>query len=415
MPYRSIASATAGVALVGALVLTALPADLHAQARTLSWTETSTVEVPGTLGMILRAMPGTLDSRTSKVAVHLQGGALIRDDGSQTTIMDADTRQFLTLDHEARTYMAVEFEESVRAARQMLGVTSEAMAEAGQHTDEVRAELDEAREELRRAMDEARQALTFQIRSENTGRTRGFGAAGSANQHIIIAELGVAEAPEGVDDAEDGGTLVFVVELWQSRSLPTPDAFHQEWSARLAQDPQMQSLAADLAAEAEALNEAGAALLAMWDPRIAAGFGEIADAMAGIEGTTVQSVVTVAMVPHGAELDRDELLGWKPESMGDRLRAEAGGAVREAAADAARTALRGLTGRLGGRDRPQADEEPAAEKAAVRPLIRVTNTKENIVHGDTREDVLGAVRQRMEGYRQITLDDLIRDAGATRP
>jgi hypothetical protein len=407
MRSQPIASISAAIALLATLTITALPTDLHAQARTLSWTETSAIEVPGTLGLLLRAMPGALDSRTSKVAVHLQGGALIRDDGDHTTIMDADTRQFLTLDHKARTYMTVGFEESVRAAQQMLGAASEAMAESAEHA--------EARDELRQAMDEARQALTFQIRSENTGRTRGFGAAGTANQHIVTAELGVAEAPEGVEDAEEGGTLVFVVELWQSRTLPTPDAFHQEWAARLAQDPQMQSLSAELAASAEALNEASAAVLATWDPRIAAGFAEIADAISKIEGTTVQSIVTVAMVPDGVEINQNELLSWQPESMGDRLRAEAGGAVREAAADAARTALRGLTGRVGGRDRPQAAEEPEASMAAMRPLIRVTNTKENIVHGDTREDVLGAARQRMEGYREITLEDLMREAGATRP
>jgi hypothetical protein len=394
--------------LSGFAVLT-MPSAADAQTRTLSWTETSTVEIPGTLGLLLRAMPGALDTRTSQQTLHLQGGALIQQDGKTATIMDADNRRFITIDHEAGTYMTFSFEESAQAAREMSALMAEAMAEAEEAMAGTQAERDAAMAEMRQLMDEARAALNFRIDARNTGRTQSFGAAGTAVQHVITAELEAAEPPEGVEDAEEG-TLVFVMELWQSDALPTPDAFYQDWGARLAADPAMQALAGEIAASAEAVGESSAAALAMWDPRLSAGLGEIAEAVSQIQGTTVRSVVTVALVPEGVELDREELLAWQPGSTGDRLRAEAAGAVRDAAADAARTALRGLTGRLGARrDEAQADQAAEAPRA-IRPLLRVTTTKEDIVHGETGEDVLGELQRRMEGYRQITMDDLMREA-----
>jgi hypothetical protein len=386
------------------------PGSLAAQTRTLSWTETTRIEVPGTLGTLLRALPGGLDTQSSHQTLHLQGGALVQDDGRSATIFDAGARRFITIDHDAGTYTTMTFDESAQAAREMSALMAEAMAGADVGLDEARAERDAALKELRQAMEEARAELHFRISSENTGRTQRFGAAGTAAQHFVLAELEGTAAPDGVEDVE-GGTMVFLVELWQSRELPGADAFYQQWATGLAGDPAMQSLAHDLAVPAQAASDAGAAALAVWDPRISAGLAEVADAVDRIEGTTVRSIVTIALVPMGAALDREALLAWQPESMGAQLRQAAGGAVRDAAADAARGAIRGLSGRLGargGRDEPGAAADGGPP--ATRPLLRVTTTKEDIVHGESNQDVLGPLMQRIEGYRQITLEDLLRDA-----
>lgn len=411
MKYQALTPITLLALALGGIGSLAVPAAVEAQTRTLSWTETSRIEVPGALGLMLRAMPGGLDARTTTQTMHLQGRTLIQEDGNTTTIIDSENRRITTIDHEARTYMTFTFEESAQAARDMARLMTEGMAQAEGELAEARAEMDAAMEDLRREMEDARATLNFRISSERTGRTQAFSGAGTAAQHYVMGEFEATAAPEGVDEVE-GGTMVFLVELWQSPDLPNADAFYEQWAANLANDPQIRALGEELQASAQSVTDASATALAMWDPRISAGLTEVAEAVGQIDGTTVRSIVTVAIVPLGVTLDRDELLAWQPAAMGDRVRAEAAGAARDAAAAAARGAVRGLTGRLGargGRDEPE--ERPADQaEAMTRPLMRVTTTKEDIVHRESRDDVLAPLMRRIEGYRQVTLEDLMREA-----
>lgn len=398
------------VAALLTLVSTALllpSSDVSAQDGTLSWSETSTVEVPGALGTILRAMPGALESRTQQQSIHVQGGMLVRGDAEHAFVMDAENRRVLTVDHEARTYTAITFDESAEMAREMNAMASEAMAGADEAMAEVRAEHERNTAELRRAMEEARSQLAFRIDSENTGRTRGFGAAGTARQHVLSATLEAAEPPAGVEDAPSG-SLVFVMEVWQSEELPTPDAFYEEWGQRLAADPALRSMAADLAGSSESLGDAGATALAMWDPQISAGLTELLRAVEELDGTTVHSVATAALVAADHDIDPTELIDWEPQSTGDQLREKAGDAARDAAAGAARGALSGL---FGGSKKDDAEEEEA-EVEPVRPLLKVTTTKEDIVYSDSDDGAVAALQRQIEGYREVTLDELMKGAGS---
>lgn len=73
-------------------------------------------------------------------------------------------------------------------------------------------------------------------------------------------------------------------------------------------------------------------------------------------------------------------------------------------AGAARKAFGGLFGRGGD------ETEEAEEELALRPLFRLTTTKEDIVHGETGEDVLSTLQQRMADYRQVTFEELTEGA-----
>src|SRR5690606_1024709 len=155
---------------------------------------------------------------------------------------------------------------------------------------------------------------------------------------------------------------VFLAELWQSTDVPSAETLYAEWARELANDATLRSASEDLARSGEAVQEDLAAMFAMWSPQIGAGLLRMSEEIGEIEGTTVRSSITVALVPVGATFDRDALLAWQPESMGDRVRSEAAGAARSAAAEAARGAISGLTGGLfGGRrnnDPPPPAEEP---------------------------------------------------------
>jgi hypothetical protein len=388
------------------ILATLLPEPAAAQLRTLSWTQVSQVEMPGALGAFLRAS-GALDERRSEHAVHVFGRTLRQDDGSTSTILDAEGRRLLHVDHESRTYLEMTFEESAEMARGMMDVLDAARSEAEAAAEEARAERDQALEELRRSMDELEETMTFRVRTEATGERQSFGAF-SAERHLLVAEVEAKEGVEGLEDAE-GGALVFVVELWQSRDFPDLDAFFEDWARELADDPAMQALAADLAETLEPLSgEAGAELLVAWDPRIAVGVQKMAEAMESLEGTTVRSRTLVALVDPGATLDQAELLAWEPATMGETLRAGAADAARGAAQDAARGAIRGLSRGLMGRG--GGDEEPEPEPR-VRPLLRMNSAKENPLYTTTPATGENPLFQGLEAYRPISLADLMQGMG----
>lgn len=386
-----------------------LPEPGSAQLRTLSWTQVSQVEMPGTLGAFLR-MSGALDERRSEHSVHVLGGAMRQDEGSFSTIFDAEGRRFVHVDHESRTYLEMTFAESAEMAREMMAGFEEARAEAEAAAEETRAEREEAMEELRRSMDELEEAMTFRIRTEATGERESFGSF-SAERHLLVAEIEAKEGVEGVEGAEDaeGGALVFVVELWQSRDFPDVDAFLEEWAQALAEDPAMQALAADLMESLEPLSgETGAELLVAWDPRIAVGVQKMAEAMESLEGTTVRSRTLVAFVDPGATLDEAELLAWEPTTMGAALRAGAADAARGAAQDAARGAIRGLSRGLLGRGGGDEEPEPVA---LVRPLLRINSARENPLYTTTPVTGENPLFQELATYRKVTFADLLEGVG----
>lgn len=382
-----------------ALALTAVVTPLGAQDRSVSWTEVSRIEMPGTLGAFLRAT-GALNERRASHALHVSGRTFRQDDGDSSTILDLDGRRWIAVDHEAKTYTVVTFEESAEMAREMAEVLQEARAGADEAMQEARAERDEAMSELRRSMDEAAASMDVRLRAEATGERRRFGDL-NAERHLLIAEVEAREV-EGLE-ASEGGMLVFLMELWQTPDFPSTDDLHEAWAAELAADPAMQELARELATAFEPVSEdLGPEALAAWDPRIAAGLRQLGETMASIEGTTVRSVTNVAIVEPGAQLDREALMAWEPESMGDRLRTGAGEAARDAGREAARGALRGMTRGMLGRGGGE-PEAPAAEPPAVRPLLRATSEKSDVsvsrVEGSTLlREVLGE-----GGYREVPL------------
>lgn len=392
------------VGALGALALSGAFSPAMAQSRSLTWTQLTTIEMPGTMGALLRAS-GSLGEKRSEHGLHLRGSLLREDDGSSSVIFDAEGRRFISMDHDTRTYMEFTFEESAQMAREMAEVLAESRAELDESLRDSQAEMDEAMEDLRRNMDAMQETMTFRIETQATGERREIDGM-AAERYLISATLESAEDVEGMEDVE-GGQVVFLVDVWQTPEFPDFDAFMEEWALEMAADPAMQELARDLSESVEPLAGDGSAeMLAMWDPRIAAGVQQVMQAMEELDGTTLESRTLVAVVEPGATLDREELLAWEPASMGDQLRGQAGETARAAAQEAARGAVRGLTrgllGRRGG------DEVEERQPPRVRPLLRVSSLRQ-----DTRYSADGLDAQdllaELSSYRAISLADLMRE------
>ncbi len=391
--HRSAAMVLSAI-VVGIAVT--LPARAEAQTRTLSWTESTRVEVPGTLGALLRAT-GSLTPTEEAQTLHLQGTSLIQESAASTTLFDLSEGRFLMVDHEARSYATMTLGDLSAMSEEALQSTY-ASAEAAASDPEVEA----ARRDMAEAMEEVEATIDFRVSSEATGQRRRIGE-NDAEQHLVITEFEATAVPEGVEERE-GGTLVFVAELWQAKGVPGEEAIYEEWARQLSQDPAFQERLREQAASADP-TEAVAGSLYAWSPEIGAGIVRMSEAIEELEGTTVESVITVAMVPLGATLDRDALLAWEPASMGDQLRASAAGAAREAAADAVRGAVGGLAGRFGisRRSQPEPEPEIAAEAPAVQPLMRIITSRADLAYRESTTDVISALEARIADYTEQPL------------
>lgn len=391
-------TAAVSPALVAGLTL-AFPASADAQTRTLTWNETTRFEVPGTLGALLR-LTGATGTSESASAVHLQGSSLIQESGSTTTLFDLSEGRFLVVDHDSRSYMTMAFGDITAMSQEALESTYATANEAA--TD---PEVEAARRDMAEALEEIEATIDFRVSSEATGQRRQIGEH-DAVQHLVISQFEATAVPEGVEERE-GGSLVFVAELWQASGVPTEDAIYEEWARQLSQDPAFREMAREQAGSGDP-TEALAGSLLSWSPEIGAGLLRMSEEIERIDGTTVESVITVAMLPLGATLDRQALLDWEPQSMGAQLRSEATGAAREAATDAVRGAVGGLAGRFGisrrGADPEPEPEAAAAEAPTVQPLFRVTTTRADLSYRESGDDVLGSLQTRIADYTEHTMD-----------
>ncbi len=391
-----------GFVLVGGLFVAAAllaPPSVGAQDQSITWTEVTEIEAPGSLGMLLQAMPGGAGARESQHGIHVMGSRLRHDQGSISTIMDMEERRWTTVDHDDQSYTSVGPEEIEQMMAAFGDIAEEVAEELEMHADEVEQEWAEAMEQMRLAMEEANAQMEVRLDSRATGERRDFHGF-AAERHVITGEVELQEAVQGLENG-DGGTLFILVDLWQSEDFPNPDRVAEEWAQELAQDEYLQSLAEELAESVDPLTGAfGPEALAVWDPRIAAGIERLSEVLESLDGVAVHRVVNVAVVPDGATLDEETLLAWEPDSMGSRLQSAAGDAAREAAGDAAREAVGGLTRGLFGGGGDDEEEEEVEEEPEARALLRITTELADV---DRSDSVAPELFEPGQGYTERPL------------
>jgi hypothetical protein len=389
-----IKSSTARNCMFATMGLLLATSPLQSQDRSITWVETTRLETAGTLGTVLQALPGGLTSRRSEQGLHLLGGKLRQDGGSSSMILDLDNQRWTSLDHDARAYTSMSFAQSAEMIRSMAAGAGGEMDQARAEMRAALAENAEERERLRAEMrgiaDEVASELSFDLEVRPTGETRRFGSF-SANRYLLIAQI---SAPDGVDGVEDqgGGGLAFVVERWQSNDFPSADAAYERWAREMASDPAMQSLARDMAGSLEPISEEiGTELLAHFDPRIAGGLQRLALEAEKLTGVSLQTTTAIAFIPTGVPLEVDAILQWRPGSAGDLVRAQAG----QAAAEAARGALRGLSrGMLGRGQQQQAQPQPAGIQNLLRIVNEVTDVQDHGPPAPSRFEIAPGYTER---------------------
>lgn len=308
------------------LVLLALSTSSSLTAQeAVRYTTTSTFEMGGALGAVVAAFTDSDEAVEETVTVG--GGMMRMDRENESTIMKMAEGRMIEVDHEARTWWALDF---ATAMAEVEGMREQAAAET-------------AREDL-----EDRPELGGDFEFERTGRVESIGGL-EAEQ--VIFTLTMEARDEEAEDAPLAGRMVLISESWMSSELAELPAFAE-----------MRSDAMEFAEEEFGPGTGMGAFGA--DPRMAEAMETMQEELEGVGGVAVRTTSLFVLLPGDLELDREAALaalGEELSSDGPSLADLAG----RGAADAARSALGGLFGR---RSEPEEPEEP---EPVQQPLMRM--------------------------------------------
>lgn len=328
----------------------ALPVAVSAQNPGVTWQTETRFEFAGAMGTLMGAFGGQ-EPQVSQT--WMLDGVHRTDDGETGTILRVGEGSYTHIDHGARSWFTVTFEEMMAAAEQ-------AMAEAatgagGAPAGGTPGAADPDQPEIQ---------ADFRFEVDRRGDRRDFGEWEAERVVLTMYMEMRAETEEG--DMQDAGEIVLVNDMWLSRDFPSEDALMADAMSGAGGEwvEQMRASSQDMVAQVTAAN-----------PRVGAALERMQEEMEGLEGVAMESHAYVVSALPGAEWDTDEVLALNDaplsEGLGSVMGDAAGAAARDAAADAARSAMGRLGGLFGGGDDEDDEpEEPAPPSWSV--LTRVT-------------------------------------------
>ena len=391
MSRRPAASTLRPCLVAVALMLLALPGSARAQDLTLEYQ--TRMEFGGMMGQMMRMMPGMGEITAPSLTVTRISGLQLRtDDGDNSSmIVDGEGRRFIQVDHEERSYIVMTPEDMVRMAEQARERMEEAMDSIAASQPDMPAR-GEGQPQIR---------VAARVETERTGRRESVAGLDAEEWYLTI--LADFEAQEQGGNPMMMGSTVAFSDLWVTDQVPGGEEQQRIWAAF----GQEMAEAMDLQPGMEAVFAA--------NPQLQVMIEQNQEAMEALEGTPVRTTTLMVLVPPGSTFDREralaDLTGELSRSMGDVAGAAAGAAARGAAAGAARGALGRLGGGLMGRRNREETPPPAAEEAPPAPSqTTLMRSVEELVRLD-RSAIPASVFQVPEGYREITMDDLMRQMG----
>lgn len=377
LPFAMSATLTG---ILAASLVGTTPAE--AQVR---YTTVSSTELGGAMGRTMSMMPG-MDTEVRETT-WISGSKMRTDSESQSTIVDLAEGRFTTLDHEAKTWWTMTFQDLEASVEAMQAEASEGMEDAsvaGSRTDAGDASTPDA------GTGEAPQGrLDITVSTDRTGQTRTIGGYETERVFVTIrmdAE-GSPTAASGENPEMERGTMVLLNELWVTAE-PLTDVMSE---VDMSDFRQLGTSGME-----------GMGMIFQQDPNMELAFHQSEAAMEDLGGTALESTAFWIALAPDAELDREAILAQREGSLaGDAAGAAAGGA-KDAAADAVKSAgrrLGGILGRGGNDQEPEdeAEEAPPTQATFLRLTTRLKDLERAPIPASTFEVPADYTEQPMPG------------------
>jgi hypothetical protein len=319
---------------VTAVTLANFAAPPPAAAQDVQYESVVRIDMPGAVGRAMRIAARLGGASTETVEKTSIRGKRMRTDVDRTsTIMDLEGRRVISLDHRARTYTVMTFDQMAAQVR-----------EAG-------AAMRDERREARRTESNVEANFRFRFAVE-PGNQRQRVAGYDAERFFLTMEAEGEARAEGAAEMEKAGTLVVLTDMWTSKDTPI-----------LRARGTFDDAAARQYAEAGASITEALAMAFADEPGYQVAWEQSVSEARKMEGMPVRTVTTFVAVAPGKAFDRALVTDPQPQG---------GPNVARAAGRAALGRLAG--GRLGG-----AQAEPAAQAEPTQAtMVTVTSEVRNV-------------------------------------
>jgi hypothetical protein len=315
---------------LAALALAVPLASTPARAQDVQYHTVTKLEMKGALGAIYRIASkfGGGGNTETLETTSIKGSRMRTDDGEESsTIVDLDKGSFTYLDHKQKTYMVVTVAQMAQAL-DSLGHAFQAQAAAAQPARGQPAGEQGGKTEF-----------DFNLKVDDAHEHKQIGGSDAKRTYMTVTS-NVKYTPEGEEKQEEAGTVIMLVDQWNSTDNPAWKAlqeFHRKAPAMFGRE--MQKGGSVFAAQpgmSEALMKAG-------------------EEASKIEGMNVQSTTYMVLLSPGAEFDRSLALNEAPsekkgQSLGDALK---------------KGAIGGLFGKKKEEEKPKEETEPQQTQATL--------------------------------------------------
>ena len=219
-----------------------------------------------------------------QTTTYLAGHKMRHETPDDATIIDVDGGTVTSVDNKKKTYFTMTFDQMANAAQAM--ADSMKAYQAQQQGSKKSASASQSKGEVK---------FKTSVALDRSNEHQTIAGYDATRMSLTITIDATAKADTG--QAQDAGTMVFLIDEWRSTASPYPKAmgdFQRAYAQKVGQafSAPMKSLGA----------------VFQQDERIKVGFETAAQEMKKAQGTALRSTTYVVVVPPGMKFDRSLLL-----------------------------------------------------------------------------------------------------------
>lgn len=251
-----------------------------AAAQDVQYSTVTKVDLGGGMNAIMR-MAGASEIRET---AYIKGKKMRSDSEKQSTIWDLDNSRYITINHSNKTYTSVPIADMMRGTTTALrGVKAEAS------NDRIRGTV----------VDTAGNKADFvtDIKVEPTKERKTING-NDAERVLITMNTNVRVTPQGESKSEEAGTLVILMDTWNSNTGPASDAV-RAWEKAASKEI--------AAAAFGSRGNLGPAMSA--NPQMGEAMKKAAEEAQKVDGIAVLSTMHLVIVAPTKQFDRALALG----------------------------------------------------------------------------------------------------------
>jgi hypothetical protein len=305
--------------LVGAALVVALGLGLPggATAQGLQYTEVSDAHFVGGLGKVASFAAKLGGGNTNAKTTHtyyITPTKMRTDDGDSTSmIIDTDAEKYIWVDHHAKAYYVLTFQEAIQRFKA-------AMQQMQAKMDSAQQEIAQAKQQQAANPDNAKLTAQAHLNIQETGKHDNISGYDASESYVTVG----IDATVTSNDKETGeqksaqGNMTLFEDMWLAKSVPL-QKYETEFHANLAKKLGSEVSVADKMKAMQTMKQV------FGDPRMREAMQKASEESKKLQGTPLRTTAYFVLVPEGATFDSQLALQSGQEAQQPEQKKKGGG------------------------------------------------------------------------------------------